>query len=405
MASRITNFAEGSIVPSATLNLMQDRAVALRTATESATDSGAPTFTGADEVFFQTPSAGVSDAHLALVDDASDWRGRRIGAVVTRLPNQSYRTGQSGAYAQNDPTQGIRSILVLDRPTGTGATGAASATVADGTPPVIASGSSPVIAWEGSTDADRLWLYARPDDGALCLYNDLGATFHGELRVWGLGVAPEAGAEPPSVIPTETEIAWIEPSAAADRPADPGDGRYIHRATDTGAITLWDGAAWRAFGTTGGATNPLTADLDADGYQVTGLGAPSASSDAATKGYVDTLVPAQSSATTTTTTPLTVYSVTLSAGDVRVIEITMRARNSAGTKGGAWKRTLAVRADFSGTITALDSVDTIATVFGSGWTGAAAACLVCDIAAGQVDVNVVGVSGTLTWAWSITVTG
>ena len=405
MSRRITNFAEGSIVPSATLNAMQDRAVSLRTATGNATDSNVPTFTGADRVYYQTPSGGVANGTLAEVDTSTDWRGRRLDAAVMRLASSAQRTGQSSAYQQNDPTQGIRTVTVAGRPTGTGATGAASAPIANGTPPVVASGSSPIIAWEGSTDTARLWLYARPTDGALCLYNALGATLHAEMVVGALGVAPEAGDEPPSVIPTETEIAWIEPAPIADRPTDPGDGRYIFRATDTGAVTLWDGAAWRSMGSTGGVTNPLTADLDADGFTITGLAAPSADSDAATKGYVDTRTPTIGSVTTTNSTPTLLLNVAVASSTVRVIKITATATNAAGTKGGAWERVVAVRADFSGTVSSLGAVDTIATVFGTGWTGAAATCLVCDIVSGGVDINAVGVSGALTWNFSITVTG
>lgn len=50
---------------------------------------------------------------------------------------------------------------------------------------------------------------------------------------------------------------WLPPSAAADRPASPGLGIYLHRATDTGAVTVWDGAAWRTVSGSGFA-NPMT---------------------------------------------------------------------------------------------------------------------------------------------------
>lgn len=45
---------------------------------------------------------------------------------------------------------------------------------------------------------------------------------------------------------------WLPPSFAADRPSAPGAGVYLHRATDTGAVTVWDGSAWHSVGGGGG---------------------------------------------------------------------------------------------------------------------------------------------------------
>jgi len=38
----------------------------------------------------------------------------------------------------------------------------------------------------------------------------------------------------------------IPSTLASERPAAPGQSRYIHRATGTGAVSYWDGSAWRA---------------------------------------------------------------------------------------------------------------------------------------------------------------
>ena len=38
---------------------------------------------------------------------------------------------------------------------------------------------------------------------------------------------------------------WIPDALASERPSAPGKGRYLFRATDTGAVSYWDGSAWR----------------------------------------------------------------------------------------------------------------------------------------------------------------
>ena len=49
-------------------------------------------------------------------------------------------------------------------------------------------------------------------------------------------------------------VEWLPDSLASARPSTPGQGVYLHRATDTGAITLWDGTAWRDLDGGGGAS-------------------------------------------------------------------------------------------------------------------------------------------------------
>lgn len=48
-------------------------------------------------------------------------------------------------------------------------------------------------------------------------------------------------------------VEWLPDSAAIARPPAPGHGVYLHRATDTGAITLWDGTAWCSWPSSNGA--------------------------------------------------------------------------------------------------------------------------------------------------------
>mgnify|MGYP000361402422 CR=1 FL=1 len=38
---------------------------------------------------------------------------------------------------------------------------------------------------------------------------------------------------------------WLPDALASERPSAPGKGRYLYRATDTGAVSYWDGSAWR----------------------------------------------------------------------------------------------------------------------------------------------------------------
>lgn len=239
MARQLTLFSAGSYVLAATLNAMQLEAQGLL----PATDLPATLFKGTDARWWTTPDAGVPDQQLRVLDTSLDWRNHRLWGFFRNLGAADRRPGQANDHLPNDPTSAV-STRVFHGWSGSGGLGAAAATVANGTPPVLADNAFAVIVDELATSADRVLLYVRPSDGALCLYNDSGATLHAELLVWGAGAAPTPGAPPPDVIPTLTEVLWLTPSAAADRPAS-ADGPALHRATDTGAISLWDGAAWR----------------------------------------------------------------------------------------------------------------------------------------------------------------
>lgn len=236
---RLTTFARGSHIPAATLDGMQDRSVALAPA------SAAPAtlLTGADGRWWTTTGLGVEHGTAILVDASLDWRGRRIWGTWRRLPAATWVPGGADDYRANDPAEAVATRR-FDGWTGTGALATGGDPIDDGAPPVHAAGSYPVVIDELTSAATRVWLFADPSDGHLWLYNASGAWLHGTLLVFGAGTAPAASAPPPDLVPTLTEVQWLTPSAAADRPADPG-GPAIHRATDTGLISLWDGGAWR----------------------------------------------------------------------------------------------------------------------------------------------------------------
>lgn len=247
---RNTTFARGTHVPAATLNALQDEQLGL----VPATDAPATLLKGADLRWWTTPDAGIADGILRVVDASIDWKNRRLLGLFRNLGAAARRPGQADDHVGNDPTLTV-AARSFDGWTGAGAVGAASATVVSGVPPVLADDAFAVVLDEGATAADRVYLFARPSDGALCIYNDSGATLHADLLVLGAGEPPSPSAPPPDVIPTLTEVQWLTPSLAAARPADPG-GPAVHRATDTGAITLFDGGAWRDLGGTSGTALP-----------------------------------------------------------------------------------------------------------------------------------------------------
>lgn len=58
--------------------------------------------------------------------------------------------------------------------------------------------------------------------------------------------------QPPTLIEPETAVLWAGATVAGSRPASPSQPS-LHYATDTPAVTLWDGSTWRSMG---GATLP-----------------------------------------------------------------------------------------------------------------------------------------------------
>jgi hypothetical protein len=190
---RNADFARGSHVPSAVLDAMQDEAVGMIPAT--ANPSGARALRGADGRYVCTPDAGVADGTLVVLDTSIDWRYRDLWGTLRRLEAAAQRQHGDDAWQVNDPSRAVGSRW-FEGTTGAGGLGAGATTVANGTPPVPASGSFAVLVDEGASSADRVWLYARSSDGALCLYNDAGAVLHAELRVYGAGASPSLGATP-----------------------------------------------------------------------------------------------------------------------------------------------------------------------------------------------------------------
>lgn len=251
---RLYTLARASQVAARLLNRVQDEQAGLAPASDQASGATAVLLTGADGRWWTTPDAGVPDAQLRVIDASVDWRSRRVWGVLRVLGAAARRPGGADDHIPNDPA-GAANARLFNGWTGAGGLGAAAATVANGTPPVIADNQYAVLLDEGATTADRVWLYARPSDGTLCIYNDSGATLHAELLVWGAAAAPTPGATP-SEYPAPVYVLWLTPSVAASRPAtpDPAEQIALHRATDTGAITLWDGAAWRTLGL----VSPLT---------------------------------------------------------------------------------------------------------------------------------------------------
>lgn len=254
---RLTTLGRGSYLRGRFFNALQDEQRGRAAATQN--PAGALALVGGDGRYACTPDAGVADGTLAVLDTGIDWRARLLAGYLVRLEGSSQRLHGANAWQSNDVTRPI-AVRRFRGSTGTGGLGAAAATVANGTPPVVASGSFAVVVDEGSTSSSRVWLYARPSDGALCVYNASGATLHAEFDLESSAVAPNPSAPAPDVIPTLTDVQWITPSLAAARPADPG-GPALHRATDTGAVSLYDGGAWRMLQTTAPVIPPAVIPL------------------------------------------------------------------------------------------------------------------------------------------------
>ncbi len=191
---RNADFARGSHVPSAVLDAMQDEAVGMIPATGN--PSGARALRGADGRYVCTP-----DARVWPTGRSSSSIPRSTGATATSggpcAASRPPRSASTATTRGRSTTRRVRWARGGSRgTTGAGGLGAGATTVANGTPPVPASGSFAVLVDEGASSADRVWLYARPSDGALCLYNDAGAALHAELRVYGSGASPSLGATP-----------------------------------------------------------------------------------------------------------------------------------------------------------------------------------------------------------------
>lgn len=193
---RTEDMARGSLVAAVLLNSLQDLAAGVRRATGAPVAS--PNVRGSDTVRWATPDAGVPTGEIVAVDASLDWRARDIEGRWRRLESAAQRAHGADAWQLNDPTRPIARRR-FEGQLGAGGVGAASAVVANGTPPTIAAGSFAVVVDERTSSSQRVYLYARPDDGALYLYNASGATLHAELLVTGTGAAGSPPAAGPGV--------------------------------------------------------------------------------------------------------------------------------------------------------------------------------------------------------------
>ena len=354
---RTTTFSAGSHVPAASLDTQQDRAHTLDPAT--ATAAGAPADTqGADWITYQSPDAGIPTGDVVTLDASDrDWRERLLNATARFVTIAARRWGRADEHVGNDPAScNVRTALGV---TGPGAYGAASATVAAGVPPVVAAGSCP-IALDVRSDGE-IWIFADPADGSLKLYNDTGTTLHLDLLVMATGRAPDLSAPPPDLVPTLTEVLWLTPSTAASRPADPGAVIALHRATDTGAVTLWDGAAWRTLGL----VSPLTTrgdiwvrDGSGDARLAVGAALRILGSNGTDPVYreLDGFLPRLDIDTTDDTWTTLATWTTVEALAVLSVAFTVMARLDDWSEGGVWRGACAHRR-YGGTYTAMGPVN------------------------------------------------
>jgi hypothetical protein len=188
---RITTFARGSSVPAATLNAMQDRAVGLTRALVDgvAAPTGTLALTGRDGRYWCTPdTAGVLDGAIAVVDNTRDWRSHHVTATFVRLTAAAQRLHGADVWKRNDPTQEIAVRRIEDAWTGVNL-----AAITAGVPPVIGAGVFAIILDELAAGTNRIFLYARESDGALCLYNDSGGALHADLFYDGSSASTSSG--------------------------------------------------------------------------------------------------------------------------------------------------------------------------------------------------------------------
>lgn len=177
---RLTTFSTNSVVPSATLNAMQDRAVGMRLTTQAAaselTAMAAVTGGGAglECRLWASDASGVAAADLLLIDDSADWRDRLVFVWWQNIGAANVRAAQANDYT-NDGTL----VVVNTRMgyLGTGGKDAGGASPSAGNPPVTAAGKYRVEI------ATNVSLYADASNGKLYIYNANGAAIFGFLRI------------------------------------------------------------------------------------------------------------------------------------------------------------------------------------------------------------------------------
>lgn len=258
---RLSDLYRGSHVRAALLNGLQNEQVGLVAGTEN--PAAARLLTGADGRYCCTPDAGLANGASVALDDSIDWRDHVVRGDFIRLTSAAQRLDGADAWQMNDPA-----LALAVRRFTNGRLGAGTAT-----PTVLSSTSPTVIVDELASTAQRVFLYADPDDGTLRLHNGSGATLHAELFVEGMS-EPESLGEGPAPIPTLTDLLYLGQGLAAALPTvDPEhalETRGVYYASDEGRPYYWTGSAWVAWG--GGSVSLSSATPAALGSASAGTG-------------------------------------------------------------------------------------------------------------------------------------
>ena len=167
----------GEEYPAANYETFQARARGCRPADGGEIDSLTDARQGSDAVFCQRATAfAVHD--LAVIDTKHDWRDRVLTVSIFDLGAANARPGGAADYTDWGSI-GAGVPAICQGYTGTGAlsdvgTGAA---VSAGNPPLAATGGGGT-SYRVKFPGVNVYLYARPSDGALCLYNDTLNALH-----------------------------------------------------------------------------------------------------------------------------------------------------------------------------------------------------------------------------------
>lgn len=190
-SQRTATYARGSRVRADGLNAMQDRSAVLRPASGTAPDALA--LTGREGRYWASPSTGIADGAVVVLDATRSWENARLSGRFIRLTAGNQRLGAGSAWKRNDLTQGIVVRTFDDAFTGVNA-GAISAA------PTLGSTVFAFPVDDVTGAGDCVWLFARTGDGFLCLLNDSGSTLYAELDVEGAFASQATAAEP--VVPS-----------------------------------------------------------------------------------------------------------------------------------------------------------------------------------------------------------
>lgn len=171
-------YVAGDDLPAADFMLLLERTVGHR----GASGSSVTGTMGRDGVHFGK-STGFANATVVTIDENHDWRDRVVTAFVYDLGGSGLLPGEGTDYT-DWASIGAGSPAVRMGYLGTGArsnttTGAA---VANGAPPLAASGT--YVSYRLSLGSN-FYLYADPTTGALKVYNATGSTVYAWLDISG----------------------------------------------------------------------------------------------------------------------------------------------------------------------------------------------------------------------------